>query len=217
MKKAVLFDLDGTLANTITSIAHCANQALNRFGFPSFTEEEYKLFVGNGADVLIRRALAAAGDREMVHFDEAYEEYRRLFREGCMYQVRPYEGIVPLLERLKESGAKIAVLSNKPHENSVYVVESLFGKGYFDCVCGRKENVLPKPDPAGVFAVLKELGLSPEECLYVGDSGVDMQTGKAAGLFTIGVLWGFRGRQELEENHADAVIETPEMLLHYME
>ena len=138
MKKAVLFDLDGTLANTITSIAHCANQALNRFGLPSFTEEEYKLFVGNGADVLIRRALAAAGDREMVHFDEAYEEYRRLFREGCMYQVRPYEGIVPLLERLKESGAKIAVLSNKPHENSVYVVESLFGKGYFDCVCGRK-------------------------------------------------------------------------------
>ena len=76
---------------------------------------------------------------------------------------------------------------------------------------------MPKPDPAGVFVVLKELGLSPEECLYVGDSGVDMQTGKAAGLFTIGVLWGFRGRQELEENHADVVIETPKMLLHYME
>ena len=126
-----------------------------------------------------------------------------------MYQVKPYEVSVPMLEELKRREFRTAVLSNKPHANSVSVVEGLFGKNMFDCVMGQQEDVPRKPDPAGVYRIEKLLGLEPEDFLYVGDTGVDMKTGKAAGLFTVGVLWGFRNRKELEENHADAIISRP--------
>lgn len=212
MKKAVIFDLDGTLADTIESLTYCGNRALEKFGLPAFTREDYKYFVGDGSAVLVRRALTKAGDIRLTHYDEVYEEYCRLFAKDCMYQVRPYEGIVPMLEELKEKGIRIAVLSNKPHENSVSVVETLFGRDYFDCIRGQTEGVPKKPDPAGVFQIEESLGLAPEDFLYVGDTCVDMRTGKNAGLFTVGVLWGFRDRKELEDNHADAIIETPARL-----
>ena len=102
MKKAVIFDLDGTLANTIESLTYCGNRALQKFGLPSFTQEDYKYFVGDGSAVLVRRALTKAGDAELTHYDEVYEEYCRLFAKDCMYQVRPYDGIIPLLEELKK-------------------------------------------------------------------------------------------------------------------
>lgn len=213
MKKAVIFDLDGTLANTIESITFCGNRALARFGFPSYGEEEYKYFVGDGAAELIRRALIRAGDDGLKHFDEVFGEYLRLFKKDCMYHVRPYEGIVPLLDALKEKGIRIAVLSNKPHANSVSVVEMLFGKGYFDRIQGQEEHIPRKPDPAGACEIAKDFGLCAGDFLYVGDTGVDMRTGKAAGMRTIGVLWGFRDRKELEENQADEIVERPEEIL----
>ena len=217
MKKAVIFDLDGTLADTIASIAWCGNRALARFGLPSFTEAEYKRFVGDGAAMLVRRALLAAGDGKLSRFDEVYQEYRDIFSRDCMYQVKPYEGIVPLLSELKKRGIRIAVLSNKPDADSRHVVEELFGKGYFDHVQGQAEGIPRKPDPAGVYRIMEAFGMRAEDFLYVGDSCVDMRTGKAAGLFTVGVLWGFRDRAELEENHADAVIARPEELLSFMD
>ena len=217
MKKAVIFDLDGTLADTIASIAWCGNRALARFGLPSFTEAEYKRFVGDGAAMLVRRALLAAGDGKLSRFDEVYQEYRDIFSRDCMYQVKPYEGIVPLLSELKKRGIQIAVLSNKPDADSRHVVEELFGKGYFDHVQGQAEGIPRKPDPAGVYRIMEAFGMRAEDFLYVGDSCVDMRTGKAAGLFTVGVLWGFRDRAELEENHADAVIARPEELLSFLD
>ena len=217
MKKAVIFDLDGTLADTIASIAWCGNRALARFGLPSFTEAEYKRFVGDGAAMLVRRALLAAGDGKLSRFDEVYQEYRDIFSRDCMYQVKPYEGIVPLLSELKKRGIRIAVLSNKPDADSRHVVEELFGKGYFDHVQGQAEGIPRKPDPAGVYRIMEAFGMRAEDFLYVGDSCVDMRTGKAAGLFTVGVLWGFRDRAELEENHADAVIACPEELLSFLD
>ncbi|HJD31481.1 MAG TPA: HAD family hydrolase [Candidatus Eisenbergiella stercorigallinarum] len=217
MKKAVIFDLDGTLADTIASIAWCGNRALARFGLPSFTEAEYKRFVGDGAAMLVRRALLAAGDGKLSRFDEVYQEYRDIFSRDCMYQVKPYEGIVPLLSELKKRGIRIAVLSNKPDADSRHVVEELFGKGYFDHVQGQAEGIPRKPDPAGVYRIMEAFGMRAEDFLYVGDSCVDMRTGKAAGLFTVGVLWGFRNRAELEENHADAVIARPEELLSFLD
>ncbi len=217
MKKAVIFDLDGTLADTIASIAWCGNRALARFGLPSFTEAEYKRFVGDGAAMLVRRALLAAGDGKLSRFDEVYQEYRDIFSRDCMYQVKPYEGIVPLLSELKKRGIRIAVLSNKPDADSRHVVEELFGKGYFDHVQGQAEGIPRKPDPAGVYRIMEAFGMRAEDFLYVGDSCVDMRTGKAAGLFTVGVLWGFRDRAELEENHADAVIARPEELLSFLD
>lgn len=216
MKKAVIFDLDGTLADTIASITYCGNLALSRFGLPSFGEEDYKHFVGDGAAMLIRRALLAAGDERLEHFDEVYETYLEIFAKDCMYQVKPYEGICALLEELKRLSVRIAVLSNKPDRDSLRVVEALFGKGYFDFVQGQREDIPRKPDPAGVYRIMEAFVLPAGDFLYVGDSGVDMKTGRAAGIFTVGVLWGFRDQEELVENGADAVISKPLELLSHL-
>ena len=216
MKKAVIFDLDGTLADTIASITYCGNLALSRFGLPSFGEEDYKHFVGDGAAMLIRRALLAAGDERLEHFDEVYETYLEIFAKDCMYQVKPYEGICALLEELKRLSVRIAVLSNKPDRDSLRVVEALFGKGYFDFVQGQREDIPRKPDHAGVYRIMEAFVLPAGDFLYVGDSGVDMKTGRAAGIFTVGVLWGFRDRKELVENGAYAVISKPLELLSHL-
>lgn len=216
MKRAVIFDLDGTLSDTIASIKYCADRAIAPFGYGPFPESDYKYFIGDGAANLIRRALAAAGDVELVHFDRAFGLYKQYFAADCMYQVKPYKGIPELLEALKDRGVKLAVLSNKPHDQTVDVVGSLFGRGYFDVIQGQKEGVPIKPDPGGVFEILKELGLDPADILYIGDTATDMRTGKSAGAFTVGALWGFRDRRELEESHADAVIEEPCGLLEFL-
>ncbi len=207
--KAVVFDLDGTLSDSIASIKYCADLAIAPEGAGPFSEEDYKYFVGDGAANLIKRCLMAGGDREPVHFERAFARYKEIFRDNCMYEVKPYEGIRELLSGLKEQGIRLAVLSNKPHEETVQVIETLFGRGYFDVIQGQKAGVPIKPSPAGVFAILDQLGLEAEDILYMGDTATDMKTGKAAGAFTIGVLWGFRTRQELEESHADLIIEHP--------
>jgi len=215
-KKAVIFDLDGTLSDSIHSIKYCADQAVAPFGYGPFTLDQYKYFVGDGAANLIRRALAAGGDRELAHFEEAFALYREIFRDNCMYRVKPYEGIRELLDALKERGMKIAVLSNKPHAETVNVIESLFGRGCFDVIWGQKENVPIKPSPEGVFRILEQLSLTAGDILYLGDTATDMKTGKGAGAFTVGALWGFRDRQELEEGGADAVIGHPLELLAFV-
>ena len=216
MKKAVIFDLDGTLSDSIHSIKYCADRAVAGFGYGPFTEKQYQYFVGDGAANLIRRALAAGGDEEGVHFEEAFAIYKEIFRDNCMYRVAPYDGIRELLAALKEKNVKSAVLSNKPHAETINVVESLFGKGYFDVIQGQKENVAIKPSPEGVFQILGQLGLTAEEVLYLGDTSTDMKTGKGAGAFTLGALWGFREREELEANHADAIIGHPLDALNFL-
>lgn len=216
MKKAVIFDLDGTLSDSIHSIKYCTDKALEPWGYGPFTIEQCCYFVGDGAANLVKRALAASGDTELTHYQEAFARYREIFAENCMYEVKPYEGVIELLQALKERGIAIAVLSNKPHAETVNVVESLFGKGYFDVIQGQKENVAIKPSPEGVFQILLQLDLTAREILYLGDTSTDMKTGKSAGAFTVGALWGFRDRKELEENHADAMIEKPLQLLDYI-
>lgn len=216
MKKAVIFDLDGTLSDSIQSIKYCGDAAVAPYGYGPFSVEQYKYFVGDGALNLVKRMLVTAGDAGLTHLEEAFARYKELFREGCMYEVKPYEGIRELLASLKEKGIAIAVLSNKPHVETIYVVETLFGKDYFDLIRGQKENVAIKPSPEGVFQILEQLNLTAEDILYLGDTATDMKTGKSAGAFTVGALWGFRKREELEENHADAIIEHPVQLLEYL-
>lgn len=216
MKKAVIFDLDGTLSDSINSIKYCADNAIEPFGFGPYTIKQYCYFVGDGAANLIKRALQAGGDTNLVLFEEAFARYKEIFREYCMYQVVPYEGIPELLEKLKEAGVALAVLSNKPHAETIRVIEALFGKDYFDIIQGQKEGVAIKPSPEGVFQILEKLSLKAEDILYLGDTATDMKTGKAAGAFTVGALWGFRERDELEESHADAIIEHPLQLLEYL-
>ncbi len=216
MKKAVIFDLDGTLTDSLMSIKVSADKAMAKFGFGPYTEEQYKYFVGDGAPVLIERCLEAGGDKEHVLFEEAFAEYRRIFEKYCMYQVVPYEGIKELLAALKDRGIKTAVLSNKPDDRTQDVIKAVFGEKEFDIVQGQTAGVARKPSPEGVYLILKKFGLTPEDILYLGDTGTDMQTGKSAGAFTIGALWGFRKKEELLLNHADAVIEHPLQLLSYL-
>ena len=216
MKKAVIFDLDGTLTDTIDSIKISADMAVGKFGFGPFSVEQYKYFVGDGAATLIERCLKAGGDEELAYFKEAYAEYQKVFEEYCMYHVEPYDGIRDLLMALKERGVKIAVLSNKPHQRTLQVIADVFGEGYFDTVQGQMEGVPKKPSPEGVFQILERLGIKAEDILYLGDTGTDMKTGKSAGAFTIGALWGFREKTELLENNADVIIENPLDLLDYL-
>lgn len=216
MKKAVIFDLDGTLADSLESIAYCTNKAIGKYGFAPFEKERFKYFVGDGAAELIRRVLTASGDETLSYYDRVKAEYDVIFEEHCMYKVVPYDGIVELLHALREKGIKTSVLSNKPHARTLDVISTLFGDGVFDAVQGQMEGINRKPSPDGVYHIAKKLGISMEEIVYVGDTNTDMQTGKSAGAFTVGVLWGFRERKELEENHADAIIAAPHELMDYL-
>lgn len=217
MKKAVIFDLDGTLTNTLKSLWKSTNMALATAGLPPHEIDSYKYFAGNGAKELIRKSLITDGDAELVHFDSVMEAYNRIFEEYCMYEVKPYDGIPELLKALKEKGLHLAVNSNKPQPRTVDVVEEIFGKDTFDLLVGQCEERRRKPAPDGVNYILEQLHLNKEDVLYIGDTCTDMQTGKSAGVFTVGALWGFRDRQELVENHADAIIEKPLDLLQYID
>ena len=209
MYKACIFDLDGTLCDSVESIAYSANQAMRDLGFKEAGLEDYKLFVGDGVDMLIRRLLHFAGDMEESRFTELKSRYMEYFKEGCMYRVKPYPGIPEALEKLKGQGLHLAVLSNKPHSNTRNVIEKVFGTTSFDCILGQSDRFPRKPDPSSARYLAELFDAMPEECLYVGDTGTDMKTGKSAGMYTVGVLWGFRGRKELEEEGADQVIAHP--------
>lgn len=209
MYRTIIFDLDGTLADTLHSIAHFANAALAHFGYPAIKDETYKLLVGNGADNLVRKMLELAGDTSDEAFFNVSRMYNKTYDDNALYLTNPYPGICELLDSLKQDGCRLGVLSNKPHNTTVKIAESLFGKDFFDICCGKQEGMPKKPDPAALFDILRRLDTSPNEAVFVGDSGVDMQTGHNGGLFPIGVLWGFRGRKELEQNGAGLIVSHP--------
>lgn len=216
MYRTAIFDLDGTLLDSIQSMKYCGDRTFAEFGYGPFAAEQYQYFVGDGAANLVRRGLAAGGDTEGIHFEEAFAKYKEYFAKDCMYQVKPYKGIPELLSSLKQRGYRLAVLSNKPHMETVKMIEAFFGTETFDVIQGQMDDMPIKPNPAGVFRILEQFQATPLECVYLGDTATDMQTGKSAGAFTVGVLWGFRTREELMENHADALIAHPMELLSMM-
>ena len=215
MKKAFIFDLDGTIVDSVGAIASCVNDCLVEKGLKPQPVEAYKYFAGDGQYELIKRALRAAGDVELRNYEEVMPRYIELFKDRCHVGCMPYDGMRETLQALKEKGMLLSVLSNKAHANSIKVVEAVYGKGFFDDIQGQMDHVNRKPSPDGAFMVMERLNVRREECIYVGDTSVDMKTGKAAGIFTVGVTWGFRTREELIENHADAVIDHPSELLNY--
>lgn len=210
---ACIFDLDGTLTDTLASLTYSVNETLKEMGLSTITAEQCRSFVGNGARVLIEKALAAVGLPDKSRLEEGMEIYGRIFDANCTYHVTPYEGVEEMLRGLKEKGIRLGVLSNKPHRQTVKVVREIFGENVFDFAQGQQEQVPRKPDPAGVLRLLEEMLVTRDECLYVGDSEVDIQTGRNAGVRTISVTWGFRTREVLVAAGAGTIIDRPEELL----
>ena len=211
--KAAIFDLDGTLTESLESIAYTVNKVLQELGLKEIELERFKTMVGDGAKVLIEKALSYRGIDDAAKCEEVYARYLEVFEEGCTYKLRECSGMTALVKELKAGGIKLAVLSNKPDKMTRKCVHAVFGQDIFDEVRGQREGVKKKPDPKAALEIAELFGVRPEECIYLGDTNTDMQTGKNAGMFTIGVLWGFRDKQELIDNHADAIVSKPEEVL----
>jgi len=199
---AVLFDLDGTLLDTLDDLCDSMNAALALNGFPGHPIDAYRYFVGDGVENLVRRALpkAAGQDDEIVR--RVVPAMRGEYSRRWMIKTRPYEGIPELLDALEARGVKLAVLSNKPHTATVEMMEHYFARWHFDAVLGARPGVPIKPDAGAALEVCRSLGLPPDAFLYLGDTNTDMLTARAAGMLPVGALWGFRTADELKDSGA---------------
>jgi phosphoglycolate phosphatase len=206
-----VFDLDGTLVNSLEDLANSTNYALIKNGFKAWEVENYRYFVGDGVLMLIKRALAEKGTEEAEK--TVYNDFNEYYDKHYVDCTRPYEGITELLKELREKRVKCAVLSNKPDSFVKIIMEELFPDFEFSWIQGKLEEFPKKPDPAALNFILDKLNAKKESTLYIGDSNVDVFTGKNAGLKTCGVLWGFRGREELEAAGADHVVSEPKEIL----
>lgn len=208
-----IFDLDGTLLNTLEDLAYTTNMVLSEFDFPLHETEAYRYLVGNGLKSLFEKATPdTASEKDIMRccimFSEVYD--RTWHRK-----TRPYPGINEMLYQLKACNAKLAVLSNKPDRFTQVYMSHFWPDNTFDFGFGQRNNIPKKPDPAGVNELAELMGLSKKQLVYIGDSSVDMQTGKNSGVFTVGVSWGFRSIEELRQHGADSIIEDPMELLQY--
>jgi phosphoglycolate phosphatase len=208
---AVLFDLDGTLLDTLEDIAASMNAALERAGFPPHPVPHYRQLVGGGVSDLSHRVLPAGSGAEDAHRVESFmrEEYFRRWAD----RTRPYPGIRELLDTLRGAGVRRSVLSNKPEVFTLMLCERYFRPGDFEIVRGAREDVPKKPDPTAALAVARDMGIEPAQFAYLGDSGSDMKTALAACMFPVGALWGFRDKNEIAAAGARALIEKPVELM----
>ena len=211
---SIIFDLDGTLLDTLPDLAETCNEVLEYHHFPMHPTTAYKYFIGDGLQMLIKR-IVPVGTEELVIqqcctlFSEKYS--RNWQRNSC-----PYEGINDMLSALKKHGVNLAVLSNKPHEFTKLFVDEFFPCGLFQIVYGQRDGVPKKPDPTVALDIVAQFGTRPQDTLFVGDSGVDIMTGKAANMMTAGVSWGFRSVRELTNNNADIIVHNPLELEQYV-
>lgn len=211
MFKAVIFDLDGTILNTLDDLADSGNHVLSAQGFPTHPTEQYKTFVGNGIPKLIRRILPPDASEEV--FEYTLSEFQRYYGEHKNDKTAPYAEIPELLKELKDRGLKICVLSNKQHDLTVEIVKHYFGDNTFNLVRGKMEQFPAKPDPTSCNDVISLINIPKSNILYVGDSNVDMQTAHNAGLTKCGVSWGFRTVEELKSAGADYIADVPKDIL----
>jgi len=207
--KAVLYDMDGTVLDTLADLTSAVNHSLSVFGFPAVPAAQVRRSLGNGAKRLISGCTPA--DTDETSFEELLEYYKEYYDAHCCIETAPYEGIVPLMEKLREAGVKQAILSNKPH-TAVQPLAEKFFSGLLDFALGESETVRRKPDPSGLLSAAARLGFAVEDCLYVGDSEVDVQTAKNAGMDCAAVSWGFRDRVELVDADAQIIADSVEEL-----
>jgi phosphoglycolate phosphatase len=214
-KKAVLFDLDGTLLDTLEDLCDSVNRVLAARGFPTHPLDAYRYYVGDGAATLFRRVLPEDQNGEDM-VQRCLRDFREDYGQNWNVKSRPYPGIEPLLDALTDRGVQMTVLSNKPHETTRKCIDGLLPRWRFAPVLGQREGVPKKPDPAGALEITRILDLQPEEFLYLGDTGTDMRTATAAGMFPVGALWGFRTEEELTETGALALLKEPLELLGHL-
>ncbi len=207
--KAVLFDLDGTLINTLPDIANAMNYALESRALPGWKTDEYRYLVGDGIENLARRAVR---DRQDMA-EEIRDVYQKRYQEHSRDLSRPYAGIEPLLQRLNEKGIPVCVLSNKPDADTQSVIRYYFPGIRFRTVAGQRKGVPIKPDPGAALSIAEAAGIRPEHFAYLGDTNTDMRCAVNAGMIPVGVLWGFRDEAELRENGAEILLGRPEDLL----
>lgn len=209
MIKALLFDLDGTLVNSLEDLKNSTNFALDKMGFPVHETECYKYFVGDGMAKLIERALPE-DKRDNETIGTTLKIFLEHYAQHYVDKTVPYDGILELIDKL--SDFKLAIISNKNQEMATVVVGKLLGDK-FQIVSGKRENYPTKPDPKLTLEIISELGVKPSECVFIGDSGMDMAVAKNAGCVALGVLWGFRKEDELRENGADYIVSSPSEIL----
>ncbi len=210
--EAVVFDLDGTLLNTLEDLASSVNRVLGARGFPEHPVDAYRYFVGSGTYSLVRAALPEEEPADSL-VTSCLAEFMTDYSENWKVKTHLYDGIAELLDGLAKRSVRTAILSNKPHEFTLLCVREFMPQWDFEIILGQRDGVPRKPDPAGALEIADRLGLEPGQILFVGDSSVDMDTAVNAGMFPVGVLWGFRGKDELIEHGAAATVENPAQLL----
>jgi phosphoglycolate phosphatase len=212
LTELAIFDLDGTLIDSIGDLADAMNAVLQELGHPAHPRDRYQCFVGDGIEMLVRRALPPEVVED-TDITEVVAEMRKEYSGRWLATTRPFPDIPELLGRLRSRDIRTAVLSNKPDFATRAIVDQLFTDDVFDVVRGAREDVPLKPDPSAAIEIVSEIGVSPELTVFVGDTPIDMKTGRNAGMGTVGVTWGFRDAGELLEAGADHIIETPMELL----
>lgn len=215
MKKLVVFDLDGTLVDSIFDLGNAVNFALEKFNLPLHPMSDYYTFVGNGMEDLVRRSMGDEGGN-----DELYLKVRKAFDEHYNAHSNdntvPYKGIAELLKALRDKNIKTAVLTNKAHIYVNDILKKAFPNHCFDLYSGQKEGVARKPNPQSFHLLLKELSVEKEDCLYIGDSEVDVKTAKNAGVDLVAVNWGYRNEETIRNAGAEVIVSTPEEILNYV-
>ncbi|MDP4192856.1 MAG: HAD family hydrolase [Bacteroidota bacterium] len=210
--EGIIFDLDGTMANTLEDLSDSMNRVLAEKCFPTHSYELYKTIIGKGLRNLVTSSLPEI-NRTNETIDECYNLMMEDYSNNCLNKTHLYKGIAEVIEKLKQQGIKLAVLSNKIDDLTQRIVDHLADAKNFDVILGAQPDVPPKPDPKGALLIAKRMGIAPENILYIGDTGIDMLTANKAGMKAIGAAWGFRTKKELHDNGAMVILNLPVELL----
>ena len=215
--KAMIFDLDGTLVDSLADLSDSVNLMLESYGFPTHEVEKYRYFVGNGSKKLMERTLPRDKAASAEFVEEALAKYKAIYKERLLEKTRPYNGVRELLEELKSRGIPLGVCTNKHNDAALTIVKILFAPGTFEEVLGDRPGFPKKPNPATPLEIASHLGVKPDEVAYLGDTSVDMETAVHAGFLPVGVLWGFRPEEELVKSGAKVLLKAPLELLEKVE
>ncbi len=215
--QAAIFDLDGTLLNTLDDIAGSMNRVLVRHGLTAHPVDKYRYFVGDGASVLVKRVVPPRYRQDQVFLAKCLKDFLADYADNWDKNARLYPGIAEMLDGLAAKGFLLGVLSNKPHDFTKLCVEKFLSKWNFQAVLGERPGIRRKPAPDGAFEIATHFGVIPDKCIYLGDTSIDMKTAIRAGMMPIGVLWGFRPGKELLDSGARLLIKQPTELLRFLQ